>query len=621
MCGFVGEIRLRDDISHPSRVEKAAARLHRRGPDDAGVWHENNVCLGHRRLAILDLSPAGHQPMVSDNGRFVVVYNGEIYNFLELRHQLDGIKRNWKSCSDTEVLLAAYECWGAGCLDRFHGMFAFAIWDRKENVLFAARDRMGVKPFYYHYSPNALFFSSRPRALFEIEPKLSRDLDYQALRLYLESGYIPAPYSIHTAVRKLPPAHYLRLKGAQLELKRYWNFATIQPESSWEMRPEDDLLDELEEIVSKSVKMRLISDVPLGAFLSGGIDSSLVIAMMTKHNAEAVKTFTIGFTENDYDESIYAKRVAEHLNTDHHCENLGIDDLLSLIDRFTEEYDEPFFDSSAFPTMAVSRMTRHFVTVSMSGDGGDELFGGYHYYQVVDKLSRLFHIPRMLTQTLAFCLNLLPKHELKLLANAIRQPNPLAMFAFSRSIEKDFGCVLTPAAVQDTFGLNSFFTQAAKAFPNHLSILDKVMRLDAMFTLPDDYLQKVDVATMAYSLESREPLLDHAIVEWAMKLPHTWKLKNGVNKYLLRKLSYRYVPKMVLDRPKMGFGVPIAKWLRGPLKDWAEERIEDKSLLDTLQLDQKAIKKLWQLHLLRKRNVHPLIWSILMLINFQSHYS
>ena len=337
MCGIVGEIRLKYRIGNPLRVAKAVELLRRRGPDDIGLWSENNICLAHRRLAILDLSPAGHQPMKSENGRFVVVFNGEIYNFLELREHLKDAKGNWNSHSDTEVLLAAYEFWGADCLNKFHGMFSFAIWDREKKTLFAARDRMGVKPFYYHYSPELFAFSSRPRALFKMEPKLSREIDYQALRLYLESGYVPAPCSIHVAIRKLPPAHYLLLKGQHLKIERYWDFVGIRPENQWSKRQEGDLLDELEEIISKSVKMRLISDVPIGAFLSGGIDSSLVVALMKKHTNSAVKTFTIGFNEIDYDESIYAAAVAKHLNTDHHCENLNIDDLLSLMDLFNED--------------------------------------------------------------------------------------------------------------------------------------------------------------------------------------------------------------------------------------------------------------------------------------------
>ena len=367
--------------------------------------------------------------------------------------------------------------------------------------------------------------------------------------------------------------------------------------------------------------MRLISDVPLGAFLSGGIDSSLVVALMAKYSNNAVKTFTIGFNEIDYDESSYADAVAKHLKTDHHCDNLKIDDLLSLMDRFSEEYDEPFFDSSAFPTMAVSRMTRRFVSVTLSGDGGDELFGGYHYYRIVKHLSRIFYLPKPLRNTFASCVGLLPKHEYKMLSNAMRQNNSIAVFAFVRSIAKDFCSVLSPTVLRDTFSLSDLFAKAASAFQSPLSIIDQAMRLDTMFTLPDDYLQKIDVASMAYSLESREPLLDHTVVEWAMKLPHKWKLKNGTNKYLLRKLAYRYVPQKLLDRSKMGFGVPIDKWLRNPLRDWAQERFEDKSIIDSLMLDQAIIRRLWRLHLSGERNVHPLLWSLLMLINFQNKYA
>ena len=621
MCGIAGEISFNNHCNSHSRVGKAVDLLQRRGPDDRGLWTEDNVCLGHRRLAILDISPAGHQPMISENERYVVVYNGEIYNFIELRNQLKEKKRKWMSQSDTEVLLAAYENWGVDCLNHFHGMFAFAIWDRSEKTLFAARDRLGVKPFYYHFSTKAFIFSSRPRVLFAIEPELSGDIDRQALRLYLEGGYIPAPYSFHAAIRKLPPAHYLMLKGSKLKIVRYWNFAEILPEASWKNRVENDLIDELEEIVANSVRMRLVSDVPLGAFLSGGVDSSLVVALMAKYNNKSIKTFTIGFNDKAFDESQYAEAVAKRINAEHYCEFLNIDDLLYLNQRFNEEFDEPFFDSSAFPTMAVSKLTRHFVTVSLSGDGGDELFGGYHYYNIVRYLSLVYHLPISVRKALANFLRILPKHKIKLLSHAIRQPDKTAMIASIRSIAKDFGDVLGQDALGCTFGLSDLFAKEAKILPKSLSASEQMMRLDAMLTLPDDYLQKVDVSSMAYSLEMREPLLDHKLVEWAMKLPHTWKIKNGTNKYLLRKLAYRYIPRELLDRPKKGFEVPIAKWLRGPLKKWAQERIEDKPTIDSLMLNQNAVRNLWKQHTSGAREAHPLLWAILMVINFQNSFA
>jgi asparagine synthase (glutamine-hydrolysing) len=499
-------------------------------------------------------------------------------------------------------------------------MFAFAIWDTQQGVLFAARDRMGVKPLYYHHSPACFAFGSRPRVLFSLYQSISREIDEQALRLYLESGYIPAPYSIHRDIRKLPPAHYLLSDSSGLTIKRYWDFRHIAPQILWEDRPEEDLLDELDEIISRSVYSRMVSDVPLGAFLSGGVDSSLVVAMMSKHSAQPVKTFTIGFEEKNYDESSHALAVSQYLETDHYCEYLKVDDLLQLMPIFFEEYDEPFFDSSAFPTMAVSRLARKHVVVSLSGDGGDELFGGYHYYQIAHQLSPFFKLPSALRQCIASLIGIVPKHQFRLLSEALLQPNAVRAFAFARSISKDFHGVLLPEVLDRTQGMQQFFDKKLTSLARGLCASELGMRLDALYTLPDDYLQKVDVASMTFSLESREPLLDQDLVEWGMKLPVKWKLRAGQNKYLLRKLAYRYVPREILDRRKQGFGVPIDAWLRKSLRDWAAERCNNAALFQRVPLDQARVLELLKLHNDRSRNVHPLLWAILILLDFADKY-
>lgn len=618
MCGITGVIYTKKDFTFsPEALSRSTDLLFKRGPDDAGSWVEGNVGLGHRRLSILDLSPSGHQPMFSGDGRYAAVYNGEIYNFTELRQEL-GKNFEWKSDSDTEVLIAAYAVWGAECLLRFHGMFAFAIWDRHKKVLFAARDRMGIKPLYYHHSDHAFAFASRPRALFSLFPGLSNEIDEQALRFYLEIGYVPAPFAIHKKIRKFPPAHYLLFGNNELQIKRYWDFRAIIPDASLIKRPEEDLLDELDEIVSRSVKSRMISDVPLGAFLSGGIDSSLVVAMMARHSTHPVKTFTIGFSEKKYDESPHAQAVANFLGTEHHCEYLNVDDLLQLMPTFKEEFDEPFFDSSAFPVMAVSRLARRHVTVSLTGDGADELFGGYHYYQIAQKMNHFFSLPQLARNMAAALVGILPQHKFKLLSGALSQPDRASAFAFSRSIAKDFGGVLLPEVLERTQSIGQLFSIASLEFPSGLHPSEQGMRLDAFYTLPDDYLQKVDVASMAFSLESRDPLLDQDIVEWSMKLPLSLKLRGNTNKYLLRKLAYRYVPREILDRPKQGFSVPIDSWLRGPLNKWAEERLNDRSLFCSSPLNQQAVLSLWKMHCSGTRNVHPLLWSILMFLDFNN---
>jgi asparagine synthase (glutamine-hydrolysing) len=615
MCGIVGTIDFRSTVV-ARELQDAANTLYNRGPDDSGVWVSENVGLGHRRLAILDVTPSGHQPMISADGRFVIVFNGEIYNFMELRQQLTAGETCWQSRSDTEVILAAYAKWGTECLRRFHGMFAFAIWDRRERTLFGARDRMGVKPFYYHASPDYFAFASRPRALLALKPDLSRELDPQALRLYLECGYVPAPYSIFRQVRKLPPAHWLLLGPDGLRVEPYWDFRKISPEPSWEQRPEADLIEELDSIVTRSIRSRMISDVPLGAFLSGGIDSSVVVAVMAKHSPQPVKTFTIGFEEKKYDESGHADAVARHLKTEHYCQRLTVNDLLELLPDVRREFDEPFSDYSAFPTMAVSRLARGYVTVSLSGDGGDELFGGYHYYQIARRIAPVWRLPTQLRNALGSVVAFAPSHRAKLLSAALQQNDDISAFAFMRSVSKDFDEVLSAGVVCETKSMGQLFLEAASAFAPGLTESEKAMRLDVSFTLPDDYLQKVDVSSMTFSLESRDPLLDHDLVEWCMRLPLKWKLRGGENKYLLRRLAYQYVPREILDRPKQGFGVPMAEWLRGPLKDWAHERLSDREIFETLPLNQSKILDIFRLHCTGQRNAHGLLWAVLMLSDF-----
>lgn len=554
--------------------------------------------------------------MISADERFVIVFNGEIYNFRELRSELEGKGKCMRGQSDTEVLLASYEVWGKRCIEKFHGMFAFAIWDRQRNALFAARDRMGIKPFYYHYSPERFAFASRPEALLALLPELSREADRQAVHLYLECGYIPPPLSFYREIHKLPAAHCLCLDGLRLSVERYWDFRQIPTEVSWENRTENDLLDELETIVSQSVSARMVSDVPLGAFLSGGIDSSLVAATMTKTASQPVNAFTVGFEEAGYDESDHASAVSRHLSAEYHCERLRIDDLLLLLPKFLEQFDEPFFDSSAFPTMALSRMARRYVTVCLSGDGADEVFGGYHYYRIVRNLSPFLRLPEGTRRVIAALLDVLPGHRSKLVAQSVRQKDALSAFSFVRSIVKDFGSLQSLEYPVRTRSMTDMFREAAVGFPPGLSPAEQSMRLDAFYTLPDEYLQKVDLASMAFSLEVRNPLLDHNVVEWGMRLPLKWKLRGRENKYLLRRLAYRYVPRGFLDRPKQGFEVPISRWLRGALKEWATEMLSNRTLFEALGLDEKVAMGLFRLHCSGRRDVSPLLWAVLMLLGF-----
>jgi len=612
MCGILGYIGKVDE-GIKNNLNEAVKSLKLRGPDASGTWCDDQIALGHARLSIQDVSELGSQPMVSD--RYVIVFNGEIYNHLELRKKIPNVL--WRGGSDTETLLAAYELWGEECLQLLHGMFAFSIWDQEKKEFFMARDRMGVKPVYYHHSDGKFVFASRPKALSPFVD-LNDNFDLQGIRYYLQCGYFPGESSVFNNVKKLPPAHWMKVRDGKITIQRYWDYRAIAVNPDMKQRNEEDLLDELDALVQDCVSSRMLSDVPLGAFLSGGIDSSLVVAYMSRLSSRPVNTFTIGFHEKDYDESNHAQAVADHLGTEHHCQHLNVDDLLDLIPHFTAEYDEPFFDSSSFPTMAVSRLARQHVTVGLSGDGGDELFGGYHYYRIAEQISPFFSMPKGMRGLIAAFASCVPTHKAKLLVGALRESDAAGAFAFARSIAKDFGGLLLPEALEGTEDMHALFSRTASVFPRDITAGERGARLDAFYTLPDDYLQKVDMGSMAYSLEVREPLLDQSLVEWAMRLPWEWKMRGNVNKYLLRKLAYRYVPQNILDRPKQGFGVPIDHWLRGPLYDWAQDLLHSRELFAVLPISQKRAQELFSLHLSGRRNVSALLWAVLMLLNFVS---
>lgn len=612
MCGIAGAFNIAYSELCPNKAQQV---LRSRGPDGSGVFTEKGVTFIHTRLAVIDLSEHASQPMTSSCGRYVIVFNGEIYNYQELRRQIEG-SYDFASRSDTEVILAYYSKFGPKVLDHLRGMFAFAIWDKALNELFVARDRLGVKPLYFASIGNGFAFASRPQALCELVPGLNRAIDKQALRYFMEAGYVPAPYSIFEGVRKLEPGHCLTVTSEGVSKTQYWSVDTINVDESLVNVKENTLLDELDALVGESVRMRLVSDVPVGAFLSGGIDSSLVVAHMMRHTQGPVRTFTIGFQDKNFDESPHAAAVAAHLGTAHTCEILAVDDLLALMPTFIKQYDEPFFDYSAFPVMAVSRLARSSVTVSLSGDGGDEAFGGYHYYRMMAGLEKAHQLPPMFRKLASAAAQIAPVQRLRWLGRVVAADGPASAYAFMRGVIKDASNLMQPALLESTQPLSHLFTQRVAALPKSLSYAEIGMRLDLAYTLPDDYLQKVDVGSMAFSLEARDPLLDHTIIEWAAKLPLNWKLRNGTNKYLLRQLAYRYVPREILDRPKMGFGVPMAQWLRGGLKSWGESLLKDNQALDALGLDALAVKSLWTAHQENKVQAHTALWSVLVLVQF-----
>jgi len=634
MCGITG---FWGGSFHGQAIAEAmASRISNRGPDDAGVWIDDatGIALAHRRLSILDLSPAGHQPMVSPCGRFVLVYNGEIYNHLELRAELEveGGAFDWRGHSDTETLLAGLRHWGVeGCLSKLNGMFAFALWDARERQLFLVRDRMGEKPLYYGRSGDAFLFGSELKAL-AAHPDWRGEVDRDALTLYLRHSYVPAPWSIYKGVYKLPPAHdmVVRENGAVISPPRsYWDLASVAERgvSEWGSRTEHELIDELDGLLRDSVKRRMAADVPLGAFLSGGFDSTVITAMMQAQSERPIKTFTIGFHEEGYNEAKHAKAVARHLGTDHTEMYVSPQEAMSVIPQLPEIWDEPFSDSSQIPTFLVSKLARRDVTVALSGDGGDELFFGYARYLHGKQFAQVARIlPGGMRQGLCTMLKMTPARQVnwlgKHLPNRLKQPalgdrlRKLGDALGAKDVDAFYHRLVShwkePESI--VIGATEPDTLLSKRdnWPDLPGIEERMMYLDSLTYLPDDILAKLDRASMATRLESRVPMLDHRFVEFSWRVPTKFKYRDNDSKWLLRQVLYRYVPQDLMDRPKMGFGVPIEHWLRGPLREWAE------SLLDQSRLEREGyfrpepVRTLWEQHQTGNYRWHYYLWDILM---------
>ncbi len=648
MCGIAGILgHTNADLAQTVAAMVAAIRY--RGPDDRGVWCEPAVGfgLGHARLSILDLSPEGHQPMISAGGRYVISYNGEVYNFLDLRRELEDREVKFRGHSDTEVMLAAIEQWGLeAAVTRFVGMFAFALWDRADQVLYLVRDRLGIKPLYFGWVGRCFVFASEVKAI-RCHPSFCSDIDRDALALYLRYGYIPAPRSIYRNLYKLPPGCMLtvtperaaRAGGFSPDPEspdgwkpvRYWSARTVAEQgcASPFRGSESEAEQELDALLRRAVRLRMIADVPLGAFLSGGIDSSTVVALMQAQSTRPVKTFTIGFYENEYNEAQHAKRVAQHLGTDHTELYVTPQQAMAVIPRLPAIYDEPFADSSQIPTFLVSELARRHVTVSLSGDGGDELFAGYNRYFVGRSLWRKMKwVPASLRRALARgltifepdtfdtlfrCLGSLvpavqnPGDKLQKLAGILAVDHPEQMYLELVSLWQEPLSVAIGATEPVTAILDR--TRWAKLDDFTL----RMMYLDLVTYLPDDLLVKVDRASMAVSLEARVPLLDHRVVEFVWRLPLSLKIRReGEGKWILRRVLDRYVSRSLIERPKMGFGVPIDSWLRGPLRDWAESLLDERRLRQDGFFNPQPIREIWVEHLSRKRNWHYPLWTILM---------
>lgn len=580
-----------------------------RGPDDAGVWEskDNAVALSHRRLSIIDLSPLGHNPMPWDDGRLWITYNGEIYNFLELRQQLESMGHRFKSRTDTEVILAAYDEWGPACVERFAGMFAFAIWDSSRRRLWLVRDRLGKKPLYYAHVNGTFMFASELKSLM-MGTAVPRAIDPDAVGLYLRYGYVPSPHTIFRHARKLPPAHDLIFENGRVTVRRYWDPVSFALEPRHQSEAEAEA--ELSARLSNAVRQRMIADVPLGGFLSGGIDSSLVVALMQEHSSVPVRTFTVRFANPEYNEADHAAAVAKHLGTEHHEQTCTEAQMLAVVDRLAGMFDEPFADSSAVPTYLLSQTARELVTVALSGDGGDELFLGYPRYRYHSRAAAVLGLPRPLRRAAALVADRMPTRRLRRIADVLR------------SDEQDhyarFISWWTPREVEALIGRpagNSEVYMDVLARSAAMSRDDQPGLLDLVSYLPDDILTKVDRASMAVSLEVRAPLLDHRVVEFALELPTTLKRRGGTTKWLLRRLLYKRVPRALIDRPKMGFGVPLADWFRGPLREAMDSCCTGPEL-EELGIDSQPVRKLWTDFQTGQSHRTDLLWQMLMLVEW-----
>ncbi len=632
MCGFVGFVggRWQGQDQAAAQVQAMAARIAHRGPDSSGHWVEPQarVALGHNRLAILDLSPAGHQPMASASGRFVLVYNGEVYNHLELRREL---QRNWQGGSDTETLLAGFEAWGVReTLERLVGMFAFAVWDGKQRQLVLARDRLGEKPLYYGWQgqgpDRALLFGSELKGL-AAHPSFEGEVDRTALTGFLRYNYVPAPRSIYRDISKLRPGHMLTVDGDTSSEEPYWSALEVAARGQAEpfRGSADEAVDALEQVLSRAVGQQMLSDVPLGAFLSGGVDSSAIVALMQAQSSRPVKSFSIGFHEEAYDEARHAKAVARHLGTDHTELYVTPEQAMEVIPRLPTIYDEPFADSSQIPTFLVSQLARRHVTVSLSGDAGDELFAGYNRYNVTRAFwNRLSRVPRPLRGAAARALlSLSPAswNRIGALAEPML-PRAARMAVLGEKIHKGARVMASPSAAALYLGLTSQWQEPEalvigggedrRAETAGLGDVEAMMAQDMTNYLPDDILVKVDRAAMAVSLETRVPFLDHRVVEFAWTLPLDLKIRDGQSKWVLRQLLYRHVPRALIERPKMGFGVPIDSWLRGPLRDWAEDLLDEGRLRAEGFLRPEPIRQAWETHQKGAANLQHPLWGVLM---------
>jgi asparagine synthase (glutamine-hydrolysing) len=643
MCGLTG-FWARSGGAYHNALDAMTESLVHRGPDDAGTWRddENGIGMGFRRLSILDLSPAGHQPMHSACGRYVIAFNGEIYNHLELRAELEGegAAPAWRGHSDTETLLAAFVRWGIReALKRTIGMFALALWDRQERKLTLARDRLGEKPLYYGWQGDVFLFGSELKALRAHPACRHAGVDRAALCLLLRYNYIPAPSSIYQGIRKLPPGTWLSLSAGQREprVEAYWSLRQAVEDGMKDpfTGDEHEAVTALESLLKDAVARQMVADVPLGAFLSGGVDSSTAVSLMQAQSARPVNTFSIGFHESQHNEAQYAKAVAGHLGTAHTELYVTATQAMEVIPRLPALYDEPYADSSQIPTFLVAQLARRHVKVSISGDGGDELFGGYNRYFWSRRIwNKVSWMPRFARSLLARSLIAIPPEHLNAAYARVEHflPGSVRVSLMGDKLHRLAERLKTVEDLDDLYySLVSEWTRPSEVvrggeepatlvtrrsdWPALPESEHRMMYLDAMTYLPDDILVKVDRAAMGVSLETRTPYLDHRVVELAWRLPLNMKIRAGQGKWALREILYKYVPRHLIERPKQGFGIPLDAWLRGPLREWAETLLNPEKLKREGFFNPGPIRKKWEEHLSLRRNWQFHLWPVLV---FQS---
>ncbi|PHR69103.1 MAG: asparagine synthase (glutamine-hydrolyzing) [Lutibacter sp.] len=632
MCGITGFVSIKN-IDYKDTINAMIRKLIHRGPDSNGFWidPENKVGFGHTRLSILDLSEAGHQPMHSNTNRYVISFNGEIYNHLSIRLEIEkDVSVNWNGHSDTETLLKAIEKWGVEqTIKKCIGMFAFALWDKKEKTITLARDRMGEKPLYYGWVNESFVFGSELKAIKQF-PEFSNDIDRNSLALFLKYSSVPEPYSIYENIYKLEAGSYLTYKPDEKSINRnnYFSIDEISSENNQNRLSDKESISNLETVLTSAVGSQMLSDVPIGAFLSGGVDSTTVAALMQKQSTSKINTFSIGFNQEKYNEAEHARAVAKHLGTNHHDMYVSDKDVLNVIPLLPKMYNEPFSDSSQIPTYLVSKIAKSKVTVCLTGDAGDELFCGYSRYHLANNSwNKISKIPRSLRSVIGLGINAFPYQFWNLLLppyNSQEGTNKADKFLKASLLldsksRKDFyhkgfmshnndveNWVLKSKTPKTVFDLDA---------NNSNQFYSEMMRLDLKTYLPNDNLVKVDRAAMAVSLETRVPFLDHRVVQHALNLPLNLKIRGGIDKWILREVLYKYVPKKLIERPKMGFAVPLAEWLRGPLRDWAEELLNEKRLTNQGYFNVKIVRNKWEEHISKKRNWQYQLWDVLM---FQS---